>query len=47
MLSAAPHSHHLLLEGDWARASTIGLAFFPLYPVREDKYWRPPLAAGN
>ena len=47
MLSAAPHTHHLLLEGEWARAYTKEQALVPLYAVREGKYWRRPLAAEN
>jgi len=41
LLSNAPHTHHLLLEGDWRKPYTKEQAFFPLRAVREDKYWPP------
>ena len=41
LLSNAPHTHHLLLEGDWNKPYTKEAAFFPLHAVREDKYWPP------
>jgi glycine dehydrogenase len=41
LLSNAPHTHHLLLEGDWQKPYTKEQAFFPLHAVREDKYWPP------
>ena len=41
LLSNAPHTHHLLLEGDWRKPYTKEQAFFPLHAVREDKYWPP------
>ena len=47
MLRAAPHTHRLLLAGEWTRPYTKGQAFFPLHAVRDDKYWRPLLATGN
>jgi glycine dehydrogenase len=37
----APHTHHLLLKGDWAKPYTKEQAFFPLPALREDKYWPP------
>jgi len=41
LLKNAPHTHHLLLSGDWDRPYTKGEAFFPMEEVREDKYWPP------
>ncbi len=41
VLTRAPHTHHLLLEGDWTRPYSKEQAFFPLHAVREDKYWPP------
>jgi glycine dehydrogenase len=41
LLRNAPHTHRLLLEGDWTRPYTKEQAFFPLHAVREDKYWPP------
>jgi len=41
LLRNAPHTHHLLLSGDWDRPYTKGEAFFPMHEVREDKYWPP------
>ncbi len=43
VLSNAPHTHRLLLAGDWDRPYTKEQAFFPLATLREDKYW-PPVA---
>jgi glycine dehydrogenase len=37
----APHTHHLLLKGDWSKPYTKEQAFFPLAALREDKYWPP------
>jgi glycine dehydrogenase len=42
-LRHAPHTHHLLLEGDWSWPYSKEQAFFPLPALREDKYW-PPVA---
>lgn len=41
LLHNAPHTHHLLLEGDWPRPYSKEEAFFPLHSLREDKYWPP------
>ena len=41
LLRNAPHTHHLLLEGDWSRPYSKEQAFFPLHPLRDDKYWPP------
>jgi len=41
LLHNAPHTHRLLLEGDWTRPYTREQAFFPLHTAREDKYWPP------
>ena len=41
MLSAAPHTHRLLLEGEWTRPDTEAQAFIPLHTLREDKDWPP------
>ena len=41
LLRNAPHTHRLLLEGDWTRPYTREQAFFPLHTHREDKYWPP------
>ena len=41
LLKNAPHTHHLLLEGDWTRPYTKEEAFFPLPVIREDKFWPP------
>jgi glycine dehydrogenase len=41
LLRNAPHTHRLLLEGDWTRPYTREQAFFPLHTLREDKYWPP------
>jgi glycine dehydrogenase len=40
-LKNAPHTHHLLLEGTWAKPYSKEAAFFPLPALREDKYWPP------
>ncbi len=41
LLRNAPHTHHLLLQGDWAKPYSKEQAFFPLAGLREDKYWPP------
>ncbi len=41
LLHNAPHTHHLLLEGDWSRPYSKEEAFFPSHALREDKYWPP------
>jgi glycine dehydrogenase len=41
LLRNAPHTHHLLLKGDWTKPYTKEQAFFPLAALREDKYWPP------
>ncbi len=41
LLKNAPHTHHLLLEGDWSHPYSKEQAFFPLAALREDKYWPP------
>jgi len=41
LLHNAPHTHRLLLEGDWSRPYSKEQAFFPLHALREDKYWPP------
>ncbi len=41
LLKNAPHTHHLLLEGDWTHPYSKEAAFFPLHALREDKYWPP------
>jgi glycine dehydrogenase len=41
LLCNAPHTHRLLLEGEWTRPYTREQAFFPLHTLREDKYWPP------
>jgi glycine dehydrogenase len=41
LLRNAPHTHHLLLQGDWTRPYSKEAAFFPLPTLREDKYWPP------
>ncbi|MGF1610816.1 MAG: aminomethyl-transferring glycine dehydrogenase [Kiloniellales bacterium] len=43
LLRNAPHTHHLLLQGEWDRPYSKQEAFFPLPTLREDKYW-PPVA---
>ncbi len=41
LLRNAPHTHRLLLAGDWTRPYSKEEAFFPLHTQREDKYWPP------
>jgi glycine dehydrogenase len=41
LLRNAPHTHHLLLEGDWNKPYSKEAAFFPLHTLRADKYWPP------
>ena len=41
LLHNAPHTHHLLLQGSWAKPYSKEAAFFPLTSSREDKYWPP------
>ena len=41
LLRNAPHTHRLLLAGEWTRPYTREQAFFPLRAPREDKYWPP------
>jgi len=41
LLHNAPHTHRLLLDGDWSRPYSKEQAFFPLHTLREDKYWPP------
>ena len=41
LLRNAPHTHHLLLKGDWSKPYSKEKAFFPLPALREDKYWPP------
>jgi glycine dehydrogenase len=41
LLRNAPHTHRLLLAGEWTRPYTREAAFFPLSTLREDKYWPP------
>ncbi len=41
LLSNAPHTHHLLLEGEWSLPYSKEAAYFPLPASREDKYWPP------
>jgi glycine dehydrogenase len=41
LLHNAPHTHHLLLQGDWRKPYSKERAFFPLQQLREDKYWPP------
>ncbi len=41
LLVNAPHTHHLLLKGDWTKPYSKEQAFFPLATLREDKYWPP------
>ena len=43
LLRNAPHTHHLLLEGDWTPPYSKEAAFFPIRSLRADKYW-PPVA---
>ncbi len=39
VLRNAPHTHHLLMDGDWDLPYSKERAFFPLKTSREDKYW--------
>ena len=41
VLRCAPHTYHLLLDGDWAKPYSKEQAYFPLHTLREDKYWPP------
>ncbi len=41
VLKNAPHTHHLLLSGQWPHPYTKEQAYFPLHALREDKYWPP------
>ncbi|NIW04279.1 MAG: aminomethyl-transferring glycine dehydrogenase [Gammaproteobacteria bacterium] len=41
LLKNAPHTHHLLLKGDWSKPYSKEQAFFPMTALREDKYWPP------
>ena len=41
LLKNAPHTHHLLLEGNWSRPYSKEEAYFPLPVLREDKFWPP------
>ena len=41
LLHNAPHTHHLLLRGDWPHPYSKEEAYFPLHTLREDKYWPP------
>ena len=41
LLRNAPHSHRLLLQGEWTRPYTREQACFPLRNLRDDKYWPP------
>jgi len=41
VLKNAPHTHHLLLDGEWAHPYSRERAYFPLPASREDKYWPP------
>ncbi len=41
LLRNAPHTHHLLLDGEWPHPYSKQDAFFPLHTLREDKYWPP------
>ncbi len=43
LLHNAPHTHNLLLAGNWPLPYTKEQAYFPLPGLREDKYW-PPVA---
>ena len=43
LLRNAPHTHHLLLDGEWDKPYGKEQAFFPLAGLRVDKYW-PPVA---
>ncbi len=41
LLRNAPHTHHLLLDGEWPHPYSKEQAFFPLAALAEDKYWPP------
>ncbi|MEM7223092.1 MAG: aminomethyl-transferring glycine dehydrogenase [Pseudomonadota bacterium] len=41
LLVNSPHTHDLLLEGDWSKPYSKQEAYFPLHAMREDKYWPP------
>ena len=41
LLCNSPHTHHLLLQGDWPHPYSKEEAYFPLHTLREDKYWPP------
>lgn len=41
LLRNSPHTHHLLLQGDWPHPYSKEEAYFPLHTLREDKYWPP------
>jgi len=41
VLTNAPHTHHLLLNGDWTHPYSKERAYFPLHSLREDKFWPP------
>ncbi|RED48585.1 aminomethyl-transferring glycine dehydrogenase [Aestuariispira insulae] len=41
LLSNAPHTHKLLLDGAWEHPYSKEEAFFPLSSLREDKFWPP------
>ena len=41
LLKNAPHTHHMLVEGDWTKPYTRQQAFFPMHSLRKDKYWPP------
>jgi glycine dehydrogenase len=41
LLHNAPHTHRLLLEGNWTLPYSKEDAYFPLHALREDKYWPP------
>jgi len=40
-LKNAPHTHHLLVTGDWPHPYSREQAFFPMKELLEDKYWPP------
>ncbi len=41
VLKNAPHTHHMLVVGEWNKPYSREEAFFPLPALREDKYWPP------
>ncbi len=43
LLKNSPHTHRLLLGGEWRHPYPRERAYFPLAGLREDKYW-PPVA---